>query len=63
MDEDVMMAYLEGEEPDVATLKRLIRKGTISGAFVPGQRARPPSRARLARSLCLAGARDASAAV
>lgn len=36
MDEDVMMAYLEGEEPDVATLKRLIRKGTIAGAFVPG---------------------------
>jgi len=35
MDEEVMMAYLEGEEPDEATLKRLIRKGTLEGAFVP----------------------------
>jgi translation elongation factor EF-G len=35
MDEEVMMAYLEGEEPDEATLKRLIRKGTIEGVFVP----------------------------
>ena len=30
-----MEAYLEGEEPDVATLQALIRKGTIGGAFVP----------------------------
>ena len=34
-DEDVLMAYLEGEEPDVDTLKRCIRKGTLSSAFVP----------------------------
>jgi len=34
-DDDVMEAYLEGEEPDAATLKRLIRKGTLSQAFVP----------------------------
>eukprot|EP00518_Triparma_eleuthera_P023417 CAMPEP_0197552154 /NCGR_PEP_ID=MMETSP1320-20131121/5773_1 /TAXON_ID=91990 /ORGANISM="Bolidomonas sp., Strain RCC2347" /LENGTH=751 /DNA_ID=CAMNT_0043112727 /DNA_START=66 /DNA_END=2321 /DNA_ORIENTATION=+ len=34
-DEDVLMAYLEGEEPDVATLKRCIRKGTLASAFVP----------------------------
>ena len=34
-DDDVMMAYLEGEEPDVPTLKRLIRKGTLDRAFVP----------------------------
>ncbi len=34
-DDDVMMAYLEGEEPDAATLKRLIRKGTLAQAFVP----------------------------
>merc|ERR1719359_1525369 len=34
-DEDVLMAYLEGEEPDVDTLKRCIRKGTLSNAFVP----------------------------
>jgi elongation factor G len=35
LDDDVMEAYLEGNEPDVDTIKRLIRKGTISGAFVP----------------------------
>ena len=34
-DDDVMEKYLEGEEPDVATLKRLIRKGTMDQAFVP----------------------------
>merc|ERR1712085_50152 len=34
-DEDVLMAYLEGEEPDVATFKRLIRKGTLELSFVP----------------------------
>jgi elongation factor G len=35
MDDDAMAAYLEGNEPDVATLKRLIRKGTVSSAFYP----------------------------
>jgi elongation factor G len=34
-DEDVLMAYLEGEMPDVPTLKKLIRKGTLSLQFVP----------------------------
>ncbi|KWV93322.1 elongation factor G [Erythrobacter sp. YT30] len=34
-DDDVMEAYLEGNEPDVATLKKLIRKGTMERAFVP----------------------------
>jgi len=34
-DDDAMMAYLEGEEPDEATLKALIRKGTLANAFVP----------------------------
>ncbi len=34
-DDDAMMAYLEGEEPDVATLRKLIRKGTLSMTFVP----------------------------
>jgi len=34
-DDDVMETYLEGEIPDAATLKRLIRKGTIARAFVP----------------------------
>jgi elongation factor G len=35
IDEDALMAYLEGEEPDVATLKKLIRKGTFNLDFVP----------------------------
>ena len=35
LDDDVMEAYLEGNEPDLDTLKRLIRKGTIEGSFVP----------------------------
>ncbi|HEX6377145.1 MAG TPA: elongation factor G [Allosphingosinicella sp.] len=34
-DEAVMEAYLEGTEPDVATLKKLIRKGTLNFSFVP----------------------------
>ena len=34
-DDDVMEAYLEGNEPDVATLKKLIRKGTLNQSFVP----------------------------
>ncbi|MBX7482655.1 elongation factor G [Qipengyuania qiaonensis] len=34
-DDDVMEAYLEGEAPDAATLKKLIRKGTMDRAFVP----------------------------
>jgi elongation factor G len=34
-DDAVMEAYLEGTEPDVATLKALIRKGTLAQAFVP----------------------------
>jgi elongation factor G len=34
-DDAVMERYLEGEEPDTATLKRLIRKGTLGFAFVP----------------------------
>merc|ERR1719253_2330590 len=34
-DDDVMMAYLEGEEPSVEQLKECIRKGTLGNAFVP----------------------------
>jgi len=34
-DEDVLMAYLEGEMPDADTLRRLIRKGTLALKFVP----------------------------
>ncbi|WP_100259032.1 elongation factor G [Qipengyuania seohaensis] len=34
-DDDVMEQYLEGNEPDAATLKKLIRKGTMARDFVP----------------------------
>jgi elongation factor G len=34
-DDKVLEAYLGGEEPDAAALKRCIRNGTISYAFVP----------------------------
>ena len=34
-DDDLMEAYLEGNEPSVADLKKLIRKGTLEMAFVP----------------------------
>ncbi|MCH2486176.1 MAG: elongation factor G [Erythrobacter sp.] len=35
-DDDAMEAYLEsGEAPDAATLKKLIRKGTMARSFVP----------------------------
>ena len=34
-DDDVLEAYLEGNEPDAPTLKRMIRKGTLARAFVP----------------------------
>src|SRR3546814_11292996 len=34
-DDAAMEAYLEGELPDVATLKALIRKGTLNQSFVP----------------------------
>jgi len=34
-DEDVLMEYLEGQEPDVPTLKRLIRQGTLNLDLVP----------------------------
>ncbi|WP_209426388.1 elongation factor G [Pararhodobacter sp. SW119] len=35
MDDDAMEAYLEGDEPDEATLRKLIRKGTLTLAFFP----------------------------
>ena len=34
-DDEAMMAYLDGEEPDIATLRALLRKGTLGLAFVP----------------------------
>src|SRR5262249_53278686 len=35
LDDHAMAAYLEGREPDEATLKRLIRKAVLTGAFFP----------------------------
>uniref|UniRef100_A0A7C9D233 Elongation factor G, chloroplastic n=1 Tax=Opuntia streptacantha TaxID=393608 RepID=A0A7C9D233_OPUST len=35
LDDQAMESYLEGNEPDEATIKKLIRKGTISANFVP----------------------------
>ena len=35
LDDDVLHAYLEGHHPDEATLKRLIRQGTINSTFYP----------------------------
>ncbi len=35
LDDAAMTAYLEGKEPDEATLKRLIRKATIDSTFFP----------------------------
>src|SRR6185312_16064592 len=35
LDDDATTAYLEGKEPDEATLKKLIRKAVITGAFFP----------------------------
>ncbi|MGB7258997.1 MAG: elongation factor G [Pseudolabrys sp.] len=35
LDDDATTAYLEGKHPDEATLKKLIRKAVITGAFFP----------------------------
>jgi elongation factor G len=35
LDDDALAAYLDGKEPDEATLKRLIRKAVLTGAFYP----------------------------
>ena len=35
MDDDAMMEYLDGNEPDIATLRALLRKGTLDIALVP----------------------------
>jgi elongation factor G len=34
-DEEALMAWLEGDMPDIPTLKKLIRKGCLNLAFVP----------------------------
>ena len=36
LDDDALAAFLDGNEPDEATLKRLIRKAVLTGAFYPG---------------------------
>ncbi|MEM7545365.1 MAG: elongation factor G [Pseudomonadota bacterium] len=35
LDDEVMEAYLEGNEPDVDTLRKLIRKGALEMKFIP----------------------------
>jgi len=35
LDDDALTAFLDGKEPDVETLKKLIRKAVITGAFYP----------------------------
>ncbi|CAM2974560.1 elongation factor G [Legionella worsleiensis] len=35
MDDDLLMAYLDGEEPAIEDIKRCIRKGTLELAFFP----------------------------
>ncbi|MDQ8726463.1 elongation factor G [Bradyrhizobium sp. LHD-71] len=35
LDDDAMAAYLDGKEPDESTLKRLLRKAVLTGAFYP----------------------------
>ncbi len=35
LDDEVLEAYFGGEEPDEETLKRCVRKGTLTGKFVP----------------------------
>ena len=35
MDDDLMMAYMDGEEPTIDDIKRCIRKGTLELAFFP----------------------------
>jgi elongation factor G len=35
LDDEVLSAYLDGKEPDEPTLKRMIRKAVLTGAFYP----------------------------
>ena len=35
IDDDAMMSYLEGKEPEISTLRSLIRKGTLGIKFIP----------------------------
>ena len=56
LDDDATTAYLEGKEPDEATLKKLIRKAVITGAFYPGAvRLRLQEQGRAAAARCGGG--------
>src|SRR6201999_2781953 len=35
LDDDALAAFLDGKEPDEATIKKLLRKAVITGAFFP----------------------------
>src|SRR5437868_15517729 len=35
LDDEALTAFLDGKEPDEATLKRMIRKAVLTGAFFP----------------------------
>src|SRR3569833_803072 len=35
LDDDVLAGFLDGKEPDEATIKRLLRKAVLTGAFYP----------------------------
>ena len=35
VDEDIMMAYLEGDDVDADTIRRAVRRGTLDGQIVP----------------------------
>ncbi len=35
VDEDIMMAYLEGDDVDADTIRRAVRRGTVDGQIVP----------------------------
>src|ERR1700710_1487475 len=35
LDDEVLAAYLDGNEPEIPTLKRMIRKAVLTGAFFP----------------------------
>jgi elongation factor G len=35
LDDEVLTAFLDGKEPDEATLKRMLRKAVLTGAFYP----------------------------
>jgi len=46
LDDAAMTAYLDGQEPDEATLKRLIRRATIGKQYFSRSCAAPRSRTR-----------------